>query len=254
MENTQRHRLGEWIHRIRAYHDLLAAEAFFSLLLFTGFAGVLLAGRLYLTQRWELGFLAWNLFLAWIPYGLSFFMLTRFQKYRKPPVWLILPAGVWLLFLPNCPYLITDFVHFRSTEGFYWWYDVFLYFTFAWVGCMLGVVSINSLQRMVASLTNRFVSWLFVIGVISLCGLGVYLGRGPRWNSWDIFSRPHHILNDIFEIIGSPYSNVSAVGISVIVSGIMFAWYLAYVNLRLLPPLKDTVDAPAIRAEQVPCS
>ena len=123
-----RQRLGVLVHKIRSYHDLLAEEAFFSLALFSGFSIVLLVGRLYLTQRWQLGFLSWNLFLAWIPYGLSFFVLSRVRKYQKPPLWLLAPAALWLLFLPNCPYMITDFVHFRSTSGFYWWYDIFLYF------------------------------------------------------------------------------------------------------------------------------
>ncbi|MFT5499474.1 MAG: putative membrane protein [Kiritimatiellia bacterium] len=94
------------IRLVRRGHDVLAEEAFFSLAICSGLAVTLLVARLYLTRKWELGFMAWNLFLAWVPYGLS------------------------------------DF--------------------------------------------------------------GVYLGRGPGFNSWDLLTRPHLILAKIFHLVASP--------------------------------------------------
>ena len=48
--------------------------------------------------------------------------------------------------------------------------------------------------------------------------------------------QPFVLFANIFEIILSPRSNVDAVGISVLIAGILLFWYLVYVNLRVVPP------------------
>ncbi|UQE76924.1 DUF1361 domain-containing protein [Gordonia sp. PP30] len=84
-------------------------------------------------------FLIWNLFLAWIPlaFALAFAVVRR-------RIWL-LPLGLlWLAFLPNAPYLITDLVHLR--EGYDLWRHVLQYGVAAWTGIMLGVVVTGTLD------------------------------------------------------------------------------------------------------------
>ena len=55
-------------------------------------------------------FLIWNLFLAWIPLLLALLVYDRYRRGR--PLLVLAPALVlWLLFLPNAPYIVTDFVH-----------------------------------------------------------------------------------------------------------------------------------------------
>ena len=54
-------------------------------------------------------FLVWNLFLAWIPFvfALGAYLLARGR--RGPAV--VLLGVLWLLFFPNAPYMLTDFIH-----------------------------------------------------------------------------------------------------------------------------------------------
>lgn len=55
-------------------------------------------------------FLIWNLGLAWIPFVLSLGVAAvHGQGRRRPLLWAL--GLSWLLFLPNAPYVITDFVH-----------------------------------------------------------------------------------------------------------------------------------------------
>ena len=54
-------------------------------------------------------FLVWNLFLAWVPLGaaLACHALARRRAYA-----IAVGAGViWLLFFPNAPYMLTDYIH-----------------------------------------------------------------------------------------------------------------------------------------------
>jgi uncharacterized membrane protein len=60
----------------------------------------------------HLQFLVWNLFLAWIP------LMLAAAAYRIATgrgalarVIVVPTAIVWLLFFPNAPYIVTDFVH-----------------------------------------------------------------------------------------------------------------------------------------------
>lgn len=66
--------------------------------------------RIVYTGQWMFAWLSWNLFLAIIPY-----LITRFAIRR--PAWIennfrfALLFVVWLLFLPNSFYIITDLFH-----------------------------------------------------------------------------------------------------------------------------------------------
>ena len=54
-------------------------------------------------------FLVWNLFLAWVPF---LFALGAYAVARRGGGPAVVVLGIlWLLFFPNAPYLITDFIH-----------------------------------------------------------------------------------------------------------------------------------------------
>ena len=57
--------------------------------------------------------MGWNLFLAIIPCVLSFILFARRSPRRlsKNPIWWF-GLAVFILFLPNAPYIITDIIHF----------------------------------------------------------------------------------------------------------------------------------------------
>ncbi len=54
------------------------------------------------------GWISWNLFLAFIPMVLSFWLFRRSTR-PTPPWWIIFL--VYAAFLPNAPYLLTDIIH-----------------------------------------------------------------------------------------------------------------------------------------------
>ncbi|HZT92101.1 MAG TPA: DUF1361 domain-containing protein [Gaiellaceae bacterium] len=56
------------------------------------------------------GYLVWNLLLAWIPLALAAALAVAYAR-RRPPLELVALGLAWLLFLPNAPYVLTDFVH-----------------------------------------------------------------------------------------------------------------------------------------------
>lgn len=153
-------------------------------------ACTLLAFRAAYTGSPRLLFLPWNLFLAWIPYGIA--LVTRQLATVIPPGRgrLLIPAGLWLLFLPNAPYILTDMVHLRRSPEHLVTIDLGLILLFAAIALGLGLRSLAIMQRLVETRISRPAAWTFVGVVILLCGTGVWMGRVVRLNSWDVFTHP----------------------------------------------------------------
>jgi uncharacterized membrane protein len=177
---------------LRSLHRFLSGRSFYALALASALACTLLALRVWRLHSWGYAWLTWNLILAWVPYLASLWADRLRLRHGRQPWLLMLPGLLWLLFLPNAPYIVTDFMHLRTRPDLPWlfWYDVVTLATLAWTGCVLGAVSLGIMQGIVAQYLGRAVSWLFVLGTAGLCGVGIYLGRFERWNSWDLLVSP----------------------------------------------------------------
>ena len=92
--------------------------------------------------------LVWNLFLAWIPFGIAMYV---YDGYRRGTGRLQLWAAgaVWLVFFPNATYIVTDFKWLRYSAGAPIWYDVVLVAAAAWCGLLLGFMSLYLMQAVV---------------------------------------------------------------------------------------------------------
>jgi uncharacterized membrane protein len=214
--------------RLRAAHRFLAGQSFYPLMLSGVLACAILAARMRLSHSPAYLFLVWNLFLAWAPYVWSLAAATSWR--RNPAAWwrLIVPGALWLLFFPNAAYLVTDFVHLRPRESIPLWFDIGMLAVFAWSGCFLAVASLRTMQTLVASYLGGVVGWLFVMMVIGLNGLGIYLGRFLRWNSWDLFLDPHGVLSDVIAIIAHPLENRQATGVIGLFGLLLLVCYMTF--------------------------
>ena len=89
-------------------------------------------------------FLVWNLVLAWVPFVLA---LAAYASARRGASAASVAFGVlWLLFFPNAPYLLTDFIHLQESPTTPLWYDALMLASFAWTGLVLGYASLYLMQ------------------------------------------------------------------------------------------------------------
>lgn len=144
----------------------------------------LLALRMLVRGDSTYGFLAWNLFLAWIPLLLAAAGVSAWRLGVRIAVapFLVL----WLFFFPNAPYVITDFVHLRDIGGMPRWFDVLLLGSFAATALALGFVSLYLVQDLIRATRGVRWSWVGALTVIALSGIGIYIGRVGQLNSWDV--------------------------------------------------------------------
>jgi uncharacterized membrane protein len=161
--------------------------------------------RTEVSGSYRYGFLVWNLFLAWIPFLISYFTYT--VTLRRRWIYIVIPTAAffWLIFFPNAPYILTDFQHLASTpRELPVWYDVMMLIWFAFTGLLLGMVSLFLMQEIIRREFGRWAGWGFVALVTGLTGAGVYMGRFLRWNSWDILRDPTGMALYTLESVLSP--------------------------------------------------
>ena len=156
--------------------------------------------RVKLTHSIYLLFLLWNLFLAAIPYSLSTIIKTDFRLRRSnlKNLGIII---IWLLFIPNTFYLITDFVHLNPSNLYRYIFDFALLSSFTIAGFYFGILSINTIYKQIQFFYSNTISRIFLISISYLCAFGIYIGRVLRFNSWDIISNPFSLIKSILDSI-----------------------------------------------------
>jgi uncharacterized membrane protein len=155
-------------------------------------------------------YLGWNLLLAWLP--LLFVVLLRESLGHhpwlawRPMIWTVL----WLAFLPNSFYIVSDLLHLQGVSTTDLLYDTVMMVSFMLNGLVLGYISLYQVhgelkKRLSANWANSLVSLSIIV-----CSFAIYLGRDLRWSSWDLIVNPQGILFDISNQIIDPLHHLQA--------------------------------------------
>lgn len=188
----------------------------------------LLMVRLKITHSFFLLFLVWNLFLAVIPFCISFYLTQKKQLKR----WQLIGwSFLWLLFLPNAPYILTDLIHLQLSDGLIVLVDFVVITSFAIAGLLFYLVSVKDMELLFRENFSKKIRTIFFTALPFLCGFGIYLGRFLRFNSWDILQDPTSLAVTVAKIIIFPTSHWFAWGITL---GFGFLLWLGH---RILKPV-----------------
>jgi uncharacterized membrane protein len=158
--------------------------------------------------RW----MTWNLVLALIPAVLAV-AVFRHRGPRTALWWT--GAGLYALFLPNAPYVVTDLVHLRD--------DVLragsdlgviaavlpTYAVFIATGFLAYALAVRELGRYLARMGLAHWRGPAEVATHALCAVGVVLGRVARLNSWEPMTEPHGTAERIVLTLswrGSPFA------------------------------------------------
>lgn len=230
-------------HVVGRLHRFLLDVRFYPLVLCTLVCFAFLAARAHLLGHFGYGFLVKNLFLAWTPYCFSLIAtilhergerraaLPRSTQRRAGATWLAATVwAAWLAMLPNAPYIFTDLIHWRARREMPWWFDLGLVLMFALAGCFLGIASLRIMHDLVRRRLGPALGWAFVCTVAILSGFGIDLGRFERWNSWDLLTRPHHILGQIGRGLADPLAHGRTLGVTLMFGAMMLMTYVMFTH------------------------
>ena len=176
----------------------------------------------------KFGGLIWNLLLAWIPFLLAVGVYDGWRR-RRSGGSLVAVGALWLLFFPNAPYIVTDFVHLEHTADAPYWYDAVTVSAFAWTGLLLGFASLFLMQTVVRQWRGVVSGWIFAGVALALGSLGIYLGRFLRLNSWDALEHPSVLPRIAHAVARDPFAYQEAIGVTVLFTlALGFAYLLLY--------------------------
>lgn len=205
------------------------------------FAAASAAGCLWVAYRVKVSgtgfytFMIWNLFLAWIPLWAAAAGLWCMDRPgptgRARKTAGIISGLIWLLFLPNSTYVVTDLIHFSYVRGagLWPWSDLFMLVLFAWISLLLGYCSLYLLQDYIRRRFGLLRSWGFAAAALLLQAAGVFAGRELRWNSWWVLTEPARLLADMpVFLLAETYRFIGMAAVFSGVGYIMIYSFLSY--------------------------
>jgi uncharacterized membrane protein len=189
-------------------------------------------------QAWNIhsGWIAWNLFLAFIPLALSFWLFRRASQSRSLLWWV--GFLVFIAFLPNAPYLLTDIIHLIKAIRDY--YSVWIITLVLIPPHIIAILA--GFEAYVLSLINlghylkqqrvgQYVLWTELL-THALCAIGVYLGRFKRFNSWDFLTQPDDLARSVVDDLTAKRP-VLVIVVTFIVLTVLY-WVMKQVTLGLV--------------------
>ncbi len=151
-------------------------------------------------------FMFWNLLLAWVPLGLSYLLVHQLRKrsWREPK--LVGLTLLWLFFLPNSFYMVSDLIHLEQTGDIGMLFDVVMLMSFVWNGLLAGFLSLYMVHKALIKRRPHQQAHMLIAGILFIVSFAIYLGRSLRWNSWDVLSNPGGLLFDVSERVINPFT------------------------------------------------
>jgi uncharacterized membrane protein len=204
--------------------------------LLSGLCVLLFTVRVIATGSFRYLFIPGNLFLAWLSLVFGW-LLVRQLKNRRWLSWQNLAiTGLWLIFLPNSWYVLTDFIHVSATGEVSQLYDVVLMSSLVFCGFLAGFSSLYMVHMQLRKRLGERISAELVAAIIFASSFAIYLGRALRWNSWDVVTDPSGIILNVSDRILDPFGYPRALNITglffVMLGGIYLAIWL------FLPPTR----------------
>lgn len=186
---------------------MLKTKDLYQNLILVGAYGIL-SGVVYLIVSDGLHLmLGWNVLLAFVPF-LFIWIFDRLKPEEKTIRIILLM--LWLLFYPNAIYVITDVIYldFRTFMNIGYLSTLYLQDFNAYLGMFhilfgiiialyFGLTSLNVIYQYLQESPYKKYKDYMVITVSVLAGIGVYIGRFFRYNSWDVI-RVWVIIKDFF--------------------------------------------------------
>jgi uncharacterized membrane protein len=170
----------------------------------TGASIVLLIADGLHNHSFYFSYLIWNIFLAWLPLLFAWRLVSVLGQ-KLWSSWEALGiTTLWLLFLPNTFYMVSDYIHLGEVNKHNLLYDAVMLTSFITVAVILGVCSLYLVHKEVIKRYPGRPSTVWLGSVMLLCSFAIYLGRDLRWNSWDILTNPGGLLFDISDRLMHP--------------------------------------------------
>jgi uncharacterized membrane protein len=158
----------------------------------------------------------WNLVLAWMSLVITWWLCSSL----KTNAWLsgrnLALSVLWMLFLPNTWYVLTDFIHVYPNGEISQIFDIVLMSLFVLSAFVLGFASLYIVHKEFLKRLDGARSYLLVEVIILISSFAIYLGRDLRWNSWDVIKNPGGVIVNVSDKVADPLGSPRAVSVTLL--------------------------------------
>ncbi len=165
---------------------------------------VLFGLRVVGADNFQYWFLFWNLLLAWTPVLLAYALARALKTHGWWEPLPMLLTALWLGFLPNSFYLMSDLIHLKNTGDIGLLFDIVLFLSCIWNGLLAGFISLFVVHRQLLRRRSIQAAARLISVSILAVSFAIYLGRSLRWNTWDLLVNPVGLLFDVSERVVHP--------------------------------------------------
>ncbi|MDQ6659574.1 MAG: DUF1361 domain-containing protein [Chloroflexota bacterium] len=145
--------------------------------------------------------MSFNIFLALVPVLFGWLIKGTTSKLLR-----IIYGAVWIIFLPNTLYLLTDITHIfeniYQVEGIYKAILIFQYLLLLILGIITYFAAVYPAEKVFIN-SMKWNKTAFIIIINILVGFGMTLGRVERINSWDILSNISSVISASVQVLVS---------------------------------------------------
>ena len=157
-------------------------------------------------------FLAWNMILALIPFLIAKLLIKFHMEERWKRIILFV---LWILFLPNAFYLMTDLIYLSNHvflyqehlyadviyfDHFIPWLALFHIFLGVIISLIWGYHALSIVESVGMKVFSKKLVNGLIMAVLFLSSVGIYIGRFFRYNSWNLL-RLYNIILDFIEAL-----------------------------------------------------
>lgn len=180
---------------------------------------IVLFARNMVLGNHDYNFLLWNLFLGFLPLLVAFLLDGFYEKINKYLLWF--GSLVWLLFYPNAPYMISDLIHVELDKEAIL-YDTLIIFSMAMLSLFYGFLSLKIMYQVFKKMSGNRLANIAIIASLLLSSLGFYMGRILRFNSWDAFTHPLKVLEEVWQHLFPIGDNLTTYVVIILFGGIQY--------------------------------
>lgn len=207
-----------------------------SIIYLLGLAVLLNILRIMLFGNTSFIYILWNILLAFIPFFISSILILNTDpasqsqggKNNIIKPFFIIGFILWLIFLPNAPYVITDFIHLGKIHAVPVMYDTFLLFASASVALLMGLYSLFHMEKMLLLKFPKKTTNILIAIIILFTSFGMYLGRFLRFNSWDLFTSHNSIAFGIWNALSSPNNLMNIYSYTILFFIFIYVSYISF--------------------------
>ena len=147
--------------------------------------------------------MVWNSVLAVLPVGFAWLYFQTSRKFYKGIL-----AVLWLLYLPNSLYVISDMEHIVSQWGQVGIVErLFLLVQYAHlevIGLSAFILSMYAYEkelRRIFKKQKRKIVPIFIITTNFLIGYAMVIGKVERVNSWEVFTATDNVISAMLNVV-----------------------------------------------------